>query len=372
MRNVFKPVLLISVLLIFAAPSAWADEDETPFIGISPGELTSDVAVDYGVKAGEGILVESVVPETPAAEAGFRTNDVITRVNDAVITGPAELRTQLKKYKPGDTVNITYFRGGIQKVVAVKLAERDDEDNAFGERKIKIFGDKGRLKMDGPPWDWKWDEKSAKKKVAFAGVVTQSLSDGLAQYFKVEKGALISEVVEDSPAQKAGLRAGDVIVKIGGEKIEDESDVAEAIHENKPGDAVDFTIYRDGQEMTIKVTLGETTRWGSLLDDQIKCEIKDGIVRVHVPEEKELEKLSKELEQLEYQIGVPAVPAVPAVPSVPKIHAVTISNSSDRWQESFERLRVRLNDTFDRLRGQIELLRTELHDLALQLHLATA
>jgi membrane-associated protease RseP (regulator of RpoE activity) len=372
MRNVFKPMLLISAMLIFAAPALWAGDDETPFLGINPGELTSDIAMDYGVKAGEGILIEGVIPETPAAEAGFRTNDVITKLNGALITGPAELRTQLKKYKPGETVNITYFRGGIEKVVAVKLGKQEYEASTF-DKKIKIYGDKGQLNMDGPPWEWKWEGKTGKRKtVAFAGVVTQALSEGLAEYFKVKEGALISEVVKDSPADKAGLKAGDVIIKIGDESIEDEGDVADAIHEFKPGDAVDFIVYRDGKEMTIKVTLGETTRFGSLLEKDIKCEIEDGMVRIHVPEEAELEKLAKDLDQLELQINPPAVPAVPAMPAIPSHSVVTISHNYDRWQESFDRLRNRLNETFVRLREQIEFLKVELHDLALQLRLTTA
>lgn len=372
MQNVFKPMLFIAAMLIFAVSSLWAGEDETPFLGITPGELTSDIASDYGVKAGEGILIESVVPETAADKAGFRTNDVITKVNGALITGPAELRTQLKKYKPDETVNITFFRGGIEKVVAVKLGKQECEAGMY-DKKIRIYGDKGELNMEGPPWEWKWEGKTGKKKVvAFAGVVTQALSEGLAEYFKVKEGALISEVVDDSPAEKAGLKAGDIITKIGDETIEDEGDVADAIHEFKPGDAVNFVIYRDGKEMTIKVTLGETTRFGSLLEKDIRCEIEDGMVRIHVPEEAELEKLAKELDQLELQINPPAVPAVPAIPAIPSHSIVTISHNYDRWHASFANLRNRLNETFLRLREQIELLKTEFHDLALRLRLMTA
>ena len=373
MRTVSKAVLFLSAVLVFAVSSVWAEKGEAPFLGINPGELTSDIAADYGVKAGEGILIEDVISETPAEEAGFRANDVITKVNGVIITGPEELRTQLKKYKPGETVNITYFRGGIEKVVAVKLAKNEEcVEDFFGGKKIKIHGDKGRLKMDGPPWVWKWEKNVKEKKVAFAGVVTQSLSEGLAEYFKVKECALISEVVKDSPAEKAGLRAGDVIVKIGDEKIEDEGDVGDAIRDHEIGDAVDFVVYRDGKEMTIKVKLGETTRFGSMLNKDIQCEIEDGIVRVHIPEEAELERLSKELERLELEINPPVVPAVPSVPHVPTVHAVTISHSYDRWQESFDNLRDRLNDTFKRLRQQIEVLKTQFHDLALQLRLTTA
>jgi C-terminal processing protease CtpA/Prc len=308
--------------------------------------------------------VEGVVPGTPAEEAGFRGNDIITRLDDAIITGPAELRVQLKKHKTGDTVNLTYLRGGQTKTVAVKLGHQTEGKMMFGDRDVKR-----KLIMEGPPWDWKFQE-GGKKKVAYAGIVTQSLSEGLAAYFKVKKGALISEVVSDSPAEKAGLKAGDVIVKIGEDEIEDEDDVGEAVREHDPGDALDFVIQREGREMTFKVTLGETTRWGSLVPGMAPeaPEPPDApMTRIYLPQEEELEQLSKKLEKLQIEICVPQPPSAPHAP-----RAVRISNGGDHWQESFDNLRDRLGDTFDRLRRQLETLKAELHDLAQRLHLATA
>lgn len=397
MRKGLIPALLVSALLM-AVSLVWADDDQThyyktvvisddsdntAFIGIIPGEVTSDIASDYGVKTGEGILVEGVVPETPAAEVGLRENDVITRINDAVITGPAELRIQLKKYKPGDVVNIMYLRGGQQKVVAVKLAERSDPE-------IKVWsGDlpKGKLRMDGPPWEWSWQEKSGKKhKVAFAGIVTQSLSTGLAEYFKVKDGALISEVVKDSPAERAGLKAGDVIIKIGNETIEDEGDVGPAIREHKPDDVVDFVIRREGVEMTIKVTLGETTKFGSLDLKDLNIDIENDIMRIKLDASKEIENLAKELERLQIEmdvetmqdIQIPEPPAVPAVPGVNRIDgtsAVTISYApglAGAWRYHWQQFRTRMNETFTRLRFQLEQVNQKLRIMAHKLNQAMA
>jgi len=368
MRTRLLLVLLPAALLLLAVPGAWAGEAEVPFIGINPGEVTSDIAPDYGVRAGEGVLVLGVVPGTPAEEAGFRQNDVITRLNDTIITGPAELRVQLKKHKPGETVNFTYLRGGQTKTVAVKLAHEREGKMMFGDRDIKR-----KLVMEGAPWDWKFQEggrEGGKKKVAYAGIVTQSLSEGLALYFKVKKGALISEVVSDSPAEKAGLKAGDVIVKIGGEEIEDEDDVGEAVREHDPGDAVDFVIQRDGREMTVKVTLGETSRWGSLGPDMIPPDPDNPMMRVRLPQEEKLDRLAKELDQIEIEISAPSAPVPPNAP-----RAVKISHgpgTDTYWQESFDRLRDRLSETFDQLRRQMETLKVQLRDLAQRLHLANA
>jgi hypothetical protein len=91
------------------------------------------------------------------------------------------------------------------------------------------------------------------------------------------------------------------------------------------------------------------------------------MMRVRLPQEEKLERLSKELEQLQIEICVPQAPAAPHAP-----RAVKISSGSDHWQESFDRLRDRLSETFDQLRRQMEALKVQLRDLAQRLHLATA
>ena len=98
------------------------------------GEVTSDVASDYGVKPGAGVLVEGVTPGSPAEEAGLRENDVIVRVNKMTPTGPEEFRKQIADLKPDDTVELVYLRGGKEKTIEVKLAKRTTDEISIGGR----------------------------------------------------------------------------------------------------------------------------------------------------------------------------------------------------------------------------------------------
>jgi len=144
------------------------------------------------------------------------------------------------------------------------------------------------------------------EKVAFAGLIAQDLSEGLRSYFKVDKGALVAEVVGDSPADKAGLKAGDVIIRIGSEDIEDEGDVREAIHERKPGDRVDFIVVRDREQQTFTVTLGEQEMPDlGTLDFNIPGLERLKEMRIVAPNDKQMQALEEKLNGMDWQALAP-------------------------------------------------------------------
>jgi membrane-associated protease RseP (regulator of RpoE activity) len=196
-------------------------------------------------------------------------------------------------------VELSVMRGGKSLTIKAKLGDRETEHKfgwlPFGE------GEHG-FHMEGPPWEW--HSTGSGDKVPFAGIVTQSLTEGLAQYFKVEKGALVSEVVKDSPADKAGVKPGDVIVKVGDEKIEDESDVRDAVRKHKIGDEVDLLLKRDGQDVTIKVKLGErdsSKDTGSRIM-QFGDENDGSGGMVVVPDQEDFDHLGAELKELKIDL----------------------------------------------------------------------
>ncbi|MFQ6675481.1 MAG: S1C family serine protease [Fidelibacterota bacterium] len=134
------------------------------------------------------------------------------------------------------------------------------------------------------------------------GVHLQPLTDQLRDYFGVQgsRGVLVSEVVEKSPADEAGLKAGDVILSIDREDVRNTQDVVRIIQNREPGDEVRIRIVRKGKRQTLKATLEGTTpgprpfRWfrgweerGSL--DSLRKEVQD--LR------RELDDLRRELEK---------------------------------------------------------------------------
>ena len=71
------------------------------------------------------------------------------------------------------------------------------------------------------------------------------------------QGAYIVELVTDSPADKAGVKENDIIVKIGGQQLDEDNGLTEVIAKKKVGDEVSLEIYRDGEELKLKVKLEE-------------------------------------------------------------------------------------------------------------------
>jgi membrane-associated protease RseP (regulator of RpoE activity) len=97
---------------------------------------------------------------------------------------------------------------------------------------------------------WAWSSVQGGRQI---GIGVTPLTKQLADHFRVDSGIMVNEVRENSPAAKAGLKAGDIIVKADGRTIMDQSDLVRVVNEKKEGD-VQLTIVRDGSQLTISVT----------------------------------------------------------------------------------------------------------------------
>ena len=94
---------------------------------------------------------------------------------------------------------------------------------------------------------------------AYLGIGMREVDEKVAERFKLEKpmGVYIDQVMDDSPAQKAGLKPLDIILKLDGKDVNQGNEIQSAIAMKNPGDFVKLTVWRDGKEMTIRVKLGQ-------------------------------------------------------------------------------------------------------------------
>ncbi len=231
---IFTVAIALTGTLVWQAYAAdWnhsSDESKGAFIGVYPEDIDGETreALDY---KGDGILVEDVVDDGPAEKAGLKPGDIITKIDSDKIKGTSHFREILGKHSKGDKIVVTALRDGATKEYPLELAGRKNVEYSFNFK----HGDN--------------------EKHGFLGVVTESIEGDFAKYFGVEDGALIKKVVEDSPAEMAGLKAGDVLVEIGGEEIEGTDDVSEAIQEHKPEEQVKVKYVRSGKEVSVDVKL---------------------------------------------------------------------------------------------------------------------
>jgi len=241
-------VALAAVCLVAASGIAKKSSRDHGWLGVYTHSVNYDVAKAYDLDTKYGAVIADVIGDSPADKAGLKDGDVIISLNDEKVTDADDLTDLIAETKPGDRVRLGIIRDGKDQTIEVTLAEPDEESS--------IWTDK----------DWAKDKKVKEmyrlktKKQPYIGVMLDNLSDQLGDYFGIKdgEGALITEVVEDAPAQKAGLAAGDVIVKVDNEPVEDAGDVSDLIEGHKTGDQVTVTVMRDHREKNITVEVGET------------------------------------------------------------------------------------------------------------------
>jgi predicted metalloprotease with PDZ domain len=232
------------------------------YLGVYIREVTAADAKRLGLDEERGALVSDVPEDGPAAEAGLATDDVIVSWNGSRVESAAQLRRVVSETPAGRSARVGYVRAGRERTADVKL-----EDNApdVARWMPRLDGDAlGRLEEGLGATRYHLDELRNGEGLTFArtfmgggrlGVSIQSLGDQLAEYFgAAEGGALVVSVGEDSPAARAGLKAGDVIVAVAGESVEGPNELARKISRADEGE-VEIGVLRDRKARTLKATL---------------------------------------------------------------------------------------------------------------------
>jgi serine protease Do len=227
------------------------------FLGVNTEDINKENMGRYALNVPRGVGITSVAKDSPAEKAGLRKDDVILRVDSDSVTSTRKLSRLISEIAPDQSVRLTISRGGSEQQVAVTIGKRDEAQTIRGLLKREpgqIF------KLE--PREWRWEGTPGNDGSVFSfgnsrriGISTTQLTKQLADYFGVAdgKGVLVTSVTEDGPAAKAGVRAGDVITAIDGEKIEAAGDISRAINKSKDGD-VTLTIVRNKSQQTIRVT----------------------------------------------------------------------------------------------------------------------
>jgi len=243
------------------------------------GSVTGDIRKTGKVERGwlgvsvseedDKVVITEIQAKSPAEMAKFKEGDVIVKIGEKDIAGGQALSQEIRRRKPGTDVTVKVERDGKPMDIKVKLGEYSEED-ARRELEINFPGLFSRFpaptRPDKPTMTPRLprtpapaprlDEFFSRK---FIGVTLQNLTKDLAGFFGVKdgEGLLVAEVAEDSPAQKAGLKAGDVILKADGEILEGPGVLSELIQDKKKGDKIKLDIVRDKKPMTVEVEIGE-------------------------------------------------------------------------------------------------------------------
>jgi serine protease Do len=213
------------------------------YLGVQISDLTPDLAQAFGHPPDtKGALVQNVVPGGPAAKGGVQAGDVIVSLDGKPVESSGQLTRSVALVPPGNDVNLVVVRkGGEKKQLSFKVAQRpDDEAMARGEPE-------GQGGKEGPA------NKSPK-----LGVSLSPITPEMARQLGVpgDEGVVVTDVVEGGPAQRAGVRQGDVVIEVNRRPVKKVEDVAEAIAKMKDGEMALLRLRRAESTRFVAVPIG--------------------------------------------------------------------------------------------------------------------
>lgn len=246
-------------------------------LGVSLGDVGKEDLGALKLSEERGAVVKEVYPDTPAAKAGLEADDVVLKFQGEPVWSAAQLARFIRETPPGRTVSLEVSRAGSQRTVQATLDKGGHGPQALTDLNIELpempeLPDlKGFAFPRGHGFSYGFDGDGDNDvrilrnfgldgRGAKLGIRYQELTDQLAGYFKVEGGVLVSSVDQDGPAGKAGVKAGDVIVKVDGKAVKDSGDLREAVSGLEPGHESTLTVHRDGHPLDLKVTVAGRAR----------------------------------------------------------------------------------------------------------------
>jgi serine protease Do len=237
-------------------------------LGVMLDDVHADDLSRLKLSEERGAVVKEVTKGSAAEKAGLQSGDVIVSYQGERITSVAQLRRLVRETPPGRRVAIEASRAGaLQRLTATLEDTKGGGDMAY-------FDDSFHFDVPVPPIppmppmppmsdlleqgargnQFFFRDRSIEGRPGRLGLSFQELSGQLARYFKVEDGALlVTRVDDDGPAAQAGLRAGDVITKVGDNPVTDGDVLMHTLADVPAGEDVAITVQREGRSMDVKV-----------------------------------------------------------------------------------------------------------------------
>jgi serine protease Do len=205
------------------------------YLGIAPVNITKDLKDAFDLPSTEGLLIQQVQPNTPAAKAGMKTGDVILTLNGKKVADADQFRMQVAGIEPGKTIDLGILRNGKRMNLKVKLGERSKFMTATPQEKPQ--------KQEEEQKDW-------------LGVQVETATEDLASQFGVvyTRGVIVTGVDQGSIADDSGIQPGDIITEIDRKQVQTKEDYTRIIKGLKDRKkAIAFLVIRNGSSIYLVV-----------------------------------------------------------------------------------------------------------------------
>lgn len=230
------------------------------FLGVGVREVDAERSKALKLKEEYGVEVTIVETDSPAAKAGLKVNDVVLEYNGQRVEGTHQFVRFVRETPAGRTVKLLVSRGGATQTISATLATRKGRSFAYGAPMERFKVEIPHIDIpDIPRAMMSW-------RSATLGVEAESLGDSqLAAYFGVKEGVLVRSVLKGTPAEKAGIKAGDVLLKVDDSKVSSPRDVTSAMRASHAASkkTIPVVVMRDKRETSLSVTLEDDKSEGA-------------------------------------------------------------------------------------------------------------
>jgi serine protease Do len=278
-RSILSSLAVLPLLLSFShAEQNWSvappplngfpseDSSTGSYLGVDISDVTSERLAALKLKEEKGVEVTMVDQDAPAGKAGIKEHDVILSMNGSGIESQVQLKRMIRETPPGRVVSFDISRDGQPMTIKVQLGDRRKQ-YAWGPT-MKDFHVEippiPNLNIEVPQINVMVVRSSAR-----SGLMVENITAQLGEFFGVKNGngVLVRSVEKGSRGEKAGFRAGDVIVKINDQPVHDTSDFTEVMHSRESG-AVSVAVIREKKEQKLNLELPPHKESGYLIDEE--------------------------------------------------------------------------------------------------------
>lgn len=205
------------------------------WLGVLIQDVTRELAESFGMKRPHGALIAKVLSGGPAEQAGFEVGDIVVKYDDKEVSFSSDLPPLVGNSKVGSTIPVEIIRKGKSKTLKVVISELPAEEE------IQVAS----------------GTKNGTGKSNVLNVIVKDLTDAQRQELQIEDHGVIVESVSDGPAQKAGIRSGDIILLINNIKVKDANQFESLIKDLPKDKSIPILIQRRGGPIFIALKLPE-------------------------------------------------------------------------------------------------------------------
>jgi serine protease Do len=327
MRKSILRVLILPILLTaaygaqlcsqepFSESFGFSSEDfgGGAYLGVDTRDITPDRLTDLKLKEEQGVEVTLVDQDAPAGKAGLKEHDVILNLNGSQVESVEQLRRMIREIPPGRLVTLGISRDGQPMTLKAQLADRKktfglgmSNGKAFTFAMPAMPAIPAIPAVPAIPAIPEMDVPVSIVVVhssARSGLMVENLTPQLGDFFgaKNGQGVLVRSVEKGSRAEKAGFRAGDVIVKVNGESISDSGDFTHAMHGRKSS-TLEVSIIREKREQTLTLALPERNQ-SEVMEESFEAPEIDAETEIDLSQvQPEVARIMPEMEEALAQI----------------------------------------------------------------------